>query len=168
MMKNISVALLALVFSVAAVAADKVAVINMQAAIMQTKSAQKSLQTLEANADYAAMKAEFESLRADMISLNKNAQKNSVTWTDKQKAEHRKQMEYKAADMKLIEQKLKAESGSVVQSIMQAQGAKAKAALQDLVKEEGIGLLLDSSVAYYADKNYDLTAKLTAKLNKAK
>lgn len=167
MMKQVSIALVALAFSAVAAAESKVVVFNMQAAIIQTDAAKKSLQALDADADFAAMRAKFESLRADLVSLDKDAKTNGMTWSDEQKANHRKNVEYKSADLKLAAEKLKAERNAVVKQIMQEQGQKAKTALNEVVTAEGIGLVLDSSVAYWASANYDITGKVTDKLNKS-
>ena len=168
MMKKVSVALVALMMSGLAIADGKVVVFNMQAAIIQTDAAKKSLQALDADAEFSQMKAKFEGLRADLLSLDKDAKTNSVTWSNEQKAEHRKKVEYKSADIKLAAEKLKAERNAVVQRIMQELGPKAKAALNEVVTAEGLGLVLDSSVAYWANASYDITAKVTDKLNKQK
>ncbi len=166
MMKKISIALVALVFSAVAAAEGKVVVFNMQAAIIQTDAAKKSLLALDADAEFSQMKAKFEGLRSDLMSLDKNAKTNGMTWSNEQKVDHRKKVEYKSADLKLAAEKLKAERNAVVKKIMQELGPKAKAALNEVVTAEGLGLVLDSSVAYWANASYDITAKVTAKLNK--
>lgn len=166
MMKKISIALVALVFSATVAAEGKVVVFNMQAAIIQTDAAKKSLQALDADAEFSQMKAKFEGLRSDLMSLDKNAKTNAMTWSNEQKVDHRKKVEYKSADLKLAAEKLKAERNAVVKKIMQELGPKAKAALNEVVTAEGLGLVLDSSVAYWANASYDITAKVTAKLNK--
>ncbi len=165
MMKRITLVLLAVVFSATAAASSKVVVFNMQAAILQTDVAKKRLSALEADAEYAALRGKFESLRAELEALQKDAEKNGMVWTQEQQAAHRKKVEYKSADFKLAVEKLKAERNAVMQQIMQEQGEKAKAVLKELVTAESVGLVLDSSVAYWADAEHDITAKVTAKLN---
>ncbi len=168
MMKKFSIALLALAFSMGAVAQGKVVIFNMQAAIENTSAAKQRLQALEADSTYAAMRAKYEGLRAEMMALEKDAQTNNMTWTTAQKQDYVKQVEYKKADLKLVVEKLKAEQGAVVQRIRQEMVPKAKTALNQLVVAEGLGLVLDSSVAYYAGAEFDITAKVTEMLNKAK
>ncbi len=166
MMKKVSIALAALMFSSVAMAEGKVVVFNMQAAIIQTDAAKKSLQALDADADFSQMKAKFEALRSDLMNLDKDAKTNGMTWSNEQKLEHRKKVEYKSADLKLAAEKLKKERNAVVQKIMQELGGKAKTALNEVVTAEGLGLVLDSSIAYWANADHDITAKVTAKLNK--
>lgn len=166
--KNIALAMLAMMISVAANAADKVVVFNVQAAIMQTDAAKKQLATLDSNKEFAKLKSTFESLRAELIELDSKAKTQGITWSDSQKAEHRKQVEYKSADLKLAAEKLKAEQGAVVKSIMQAALPKAKAVLGELIKAEGITVVLDSNAVSWADPNHDITGEVTKRLNKMK
>ncbi len=169
LMKSVSVVLAVMLFSaMASAAADKIAIVSIQGAILKTDAAQKSLKSLGANPDFAAMKAEYESLRSDIVSLNKDAETNGLTWSQEQQAKHRKKLEYKAADFKLIEQKLKAEQNSAMQQIMQAHAANAQKALEQLIKDEKVGIVLDRNSVMWADQSYDLTEKLTKKLNKMK
>lgn len=165
--KKLSVALVACLFSIGTMAASsKVVVVNMQAAILQADVAKKQLMALEANADFAAMKAKYDSLRADLGNMEKDAQTNGMTWTDEQKMDYRKKAEYKNADLKLAVEKLKAEQNAVMKRIMQEQAGKAKEALNEVVVADGIGLVLDAGSALFATPDYDITAKITEKLNK--
>lgn len=159
----------AAMFSMAVSAVEsKIAIFNPQAAIMNTQQAKRQLDALEANADYAASKAKFESLRVELGNLEKDAQSKGMTWSDDQKADFRKKMEYKGADLKLVVEKLKGDKTAVMRQVMQALVPKAQAALKDIVTAENIGLVLDSSAAHYATPEYDITAKVTDKINKAK
>lgn len=164
--KLVTIALAAMLVSSLAAAQGKVVVFNMQAALMKTNTAEQKLKALESNAEFASMKSKFESLRAELIALDQDAKTNNLTWSAEQKADHRKKVEYKSADLKLAAEKLKAERNAVVQNIAKELGPKAKEALDSLVKDENIGLVLDSSVAYFATAEYDITAKVTSRLNK--
>ena len=152
----------------AAFAEGKIAVFDLQAAILNTDTAQKQIKEFEAKAAFADLKAQFESIRAELQALDKNAQTNSVTWSEEQKVEHRKNVEYKRADLELVTKKLQQESQIVVNQILQANAQKAQAIIQDLVKSEGIGLILNSQAVQYADSSYNITAKITDRLNNAK
>ena len=149
-------------------AEGKIAVFDLQAAILNTDAAQKQIKEFEAKASFADMKAQFESLRSELQAMDKDFQTNSVTWSDDKKAEQRKDMDYKRADLELVTKKLQQESQTVVGQILQANADKAKAIVQDLVQSEGIGLILDAKAVQYADSSYNITAKITDRLNKAK
>ena len=160
--------LVALSVSALTFAQGKVAVFNMQASVMQTNAAQKHIQALETSADFASMKTKFENLRAELIALDKDAKTNQMTWGNDQKIEYKKQVEYKTADLKLAAEKLKSEKNVLMQKIMAELGPKTKTVLNELVAAENIGLVLDSSAAYYATAEFDITSKVTEKLNKSK
>lgn len=167
-LKKIAMTAAALVLSGVALASDKVAVFDLQAAILSTDVAKQRVQELQSNAEFAAMTAKFESLKVDLQGLAKDAETNGMTWSQEQQAEHRKKMEYKRADLELAAKKLQAEKNAAVKRIMQELAPKAKTVLNQMITAEGIGLVLDSKVAYYADASFDITAKVTDKLNKAK
>ena len=166
--KKLTLAVLVMMTSAAAMAQEKVVVFNMQAAIMGTELAKQRIASLEANPEFAMLKAKYESLQADLASMNREAAKDGMTWGAEKQANFRKQGEYKQADLKLAAEKLKSESNAVAQGIMNELAPKAKDVLQQIITSQGIGLVLDQSVAYHADAKFNITAKVTQGLNKAK
>ncbi len=165
--KLFAVAALVLVSS-SVVAQGKIAVFNPQAAMFNTNIAKQRLTELRAKPEYAAIQAKFESLKVDMQELQKEAKTNGVTWSQEQLAANRKQMEYKRADLELAAKKLQAEEKAAMQRILQELGPKMQTVFNQLVTAEGIGLVLDSKAAHFAEASYDLTAKITDKLNTSK
>ena len=149
-------------------AADKVVVFDLQSAVLNTDLAKKRMQDMQANPEFASMQAKFESLRADLQKMAKEAEKNGVTWNQEQAAEHRKKMEYARADLELVVKKLQAERNATAQRVMEELNPKAQVALKDVISAEGIGIVLSNQAAYYAEPSLDITAKVTEKLNKAK
>lgn len=166
--KSAFVLAIALLAAPLAMAADKVVVFDLQSAILNTDIAKKRVEEMQANAEFASLKAKFETLRADLQKMAKDAEKNGVTWSPEQAAEHRKKMEYSRADLELVAKKLQAEQKATAQRVMEELGPKAQAALKDVIAAEGIGLVLSTQTAYYAEPSLDITAKVTEKLNKAK
>lgn len=148
-------------------AEGKIAVFNLQGAILSTDAAQQQIKEFESKASYADLKANFEQLRVDLQKLNEEAQKNGATWSDERKVEQRKQMEYKRADLELVAKKLQGENQAFVEKILQANAERARTIVQDLIQSEGIGLVLNAESVTYANASYDLTAKITDRLNKS-
>jgi outer membrane protein len=151
-----------------ALAEGKIAVFNLQGAILSTDEAQKKIKEFESKTAYANLKANFEQVRSELQKLDEQSKVSSATWSDEQKVEHRKQMEYKRADLELVAKKLQNENQAFVQQILQANAERARAVIQELIKSEGIGLMLNSEAVTYADSSYDITAKITDRLNKYK
>lgn len=167
-MKTAIILTLSLLAAPLALAADKVVVFDLQSAILNTDVAKKRIQEMQANAEFAGLQAKFESLRNDLQKMAKDAEKNAVTWTPEQTAEQRKKMEYARADLELVAKKLQAERNATGQRVLEELGPKAQAVLKDVIAAEGIGLVLSTQTAYYAEPSLDITAKVTEKLNKAK
>lgn len=170
-MKKVIIPLIAmavLACSGTAFAEGKIAVFNLQGAILSTDAAQKKIKEFESNAAYADLKANYDQLRSDLQRLNDEAQKNDATWSGERKQEQRKQMEYKRADLELVTKKLQGENQALIQQILQANAEQARGIIQDIIQSEGIGLVLDAESVTYADSSYDITAKITDRLNKSK
>ncbi len=162
----IGVALMAA--SLLAYAEGKVVIVDMQSAILSTDFAQQRLKNLEGKADFISMKAKFESLKADLEALQKEAETKGLGWSESEKAEHRKKMEYLNADLQLAAKKIQAEQVAVAQAIINELKPKASAALNEMIASEGIGLVLDAKAGLFANPSFDITAKVTEKINKAK
>lgn len=162
----------ALMFSGAVMAEGKIAVLDLQRAILSTDKARSGLKALQANAEYAKLQAKDESLVSDLQAMQKKANDKGMTWSDEKKLEHNKQAEYKQADLKLVRQKLQKEQTIVVQKVTREMIGKAQKAAQEVIKAGGYGLVLNSAanlqVVQFADTSFDITSKVTDKLNKMK
>ena len=145
--------------------AQKIAVVNIQAAILESDYGQAELAKLESNPSYAALVTELQSLIADRQALDNDAQANGNSWTQAQLSEYNKQRQFLTADLQLNNQKIQSEREAVVRQINQAMNQRALTALQALVDEMEITLLLQESVVYHATEEHNVTSQLAAKLN---
>ena len=145
--------------------AQKIAVVNIQAAILESDYGQSELAKLESNPGYAALVTESQSLMADVQALDNDAQANGNSWTQAQLTEYNKQRQFLTADLQLNNQKIQSEREGVVRQINQAMNQRALAALQALVEETQITLLLQESAVYHATNEHNVTAQLAAKLH---
>lgn len=162
------VALAVLLTSAMSFAEGKVAVLNINRAIQATDIAQKRISELRATAEYAELRAKLDSIESDLKKMSENAEKNGMTWDQAKQLEFTKKRDYSLADRKLVIEKLQAEDRVLSQKIMQELGSKAQSALEELIKLEGIGLVLNAQAAIHADSTFDITAKLTDRINKSK
>ncbi|MAE03495.1 MAG: hypothetical protein CMK25_04505 [Porticoccaceae bacterium] len=148
-----------------AIAADKVAVVDIARAIFGSDAAQAKLKQAEQGADFVSLKAKYESSAADLQALAKEAESKRLTWSQEQAVEHQKKMEYAKADAELAGRKIQAEQQQLQQSILQELGPKAQEALQEVVKEEGVTILLRAESVMIASPESNLTAKVADRLN---
>ena len=146
--------------------AQNIAVVNIQAAILESSHGKAELAKLEEDADYAALVTEAQTLIADVQALDKDAQSNGSNWSQDQLNDYNKQRQFLTADIQLNQQKIQAEREQVVRQINAAMNQPALEALQALVEEEGISLLLKENSVYHATDAHNVTSKLAAKLSK--
>ena len=166
--KALVLVLVASLFAVAplsAVAAEKIAVVDMARAIFGSNAAQAKLNQAEQGADFVSLKAKYEGSAADLQALAKEAESKRLTWSQEQAVEHQKKMEYAKADAELAGRKIQAEQQQLQQSIMQELGPKAQEALQEVIAEEGVTILLRAESVMVASPESNLTAKVADRLN---
>ena len=146
--------------------AQNIAVVNIQAAILESSYGKSELAKLEEDADYAALVTEAQTLIADVQALDKDAQSNGSNWSQDQLNDYNKQRQFLTADIQLNQQKIQAEREQVVRQINAVMNQPALEALQAMVEEEGISLLLKENSVHYATDAHNVTSKLAAKLSK--
>jgi outer membrane protein len=168
LIRNLIVVIALCGLSLTTFAQDKVVILDVQAAMLNTELAKKELAKLDKNPEYSSMKAKLDGLVADLRKLQATAEKDGLTWSQEQQTEHRKKIEYLRADYELAGKKLQAEQQQVLQRVMQELGPKTRTALEQLIAAEKIGLVLNSQTALHASPAFDITDKLTDMLNKAK
>ena len=157
-------AVFAVTFSSALLAQDRIAVVNIQGAILSSAYGQAEMAKLEESTAYSALITEFEGLRADLQALDSDAQANSENWDAERVAEYNKQRQFLQADLELNGRKIQADQQAAVQNINAAMNQRAQTALQELIEEESITLLLREDSVYHATQVHDITQKLALKL----
>ena len=103
------VAVLALlVASTLAHAQGRIAVVNLEEAILQTDSAQQRLRDFEAGESFAEDKAEFDSLKAELDKLVQDFQRDQAAMSEDDQVAARQKMASKNADLEYVAKKLQA------------------------------------------------------------
>jgi len=159
--------LLALVLALPtlAMAQEKIAVVDLQEAILQTDLAQKRLADVRSESEYKTDKAEFDRLKKEFDELVKKFQKDAAVMSQEQQLAAREKLASKQADLEHVTGKLqKAEQGAG-QALLQEMGRSVQEVLREIITSEGIGLLLPRGSVIHADASYSITAKVTDKLN---
>lgn len=165
---KVMVAATALAFSGAVFSQGKIAVVNLQVALMQTDLAQKRIKEVRGQEDYKSDKKEFDKLKKELDALVKKFQKDAAVMSPEQQTTARQKLAGKQADLEYVAKKLQQVEAMAGQSLLQEMSPKVQKVLEDLIKKEGIGLLLRQEAVMHADAGYNITAKVTDKLNQAK
>jgi outer membrane protein len=148
-------------------AQGKIAVVNLEQAILQTDHAQKRL-NVERNSDaYRSDKAEFDRLKDELDKMVQEFQKDVAVMSQDQQLSARRRLSSKQADLEHVAGKLQQAEQEVGQLLLQEMSPTVQEVLQELITAEGIGLLLQRGSVIHADAGYSITAKVTDKLNQA-
>ena len=146
----------------------KVAVLNLQAAVMSTAEAREKIKTLEADKDYADTRKKVEALQKEMEKKMAEAKKEGPTWSKEQQAAFRTEMELKQKELQLNGQRLEAAEQGLLRQVMKDMQPKLKKVIDELVTAQKISVLVRADAALFAVPEADITAQVTEKLNAAK
>ena len=153
--------------SVNVVAETKIAVIDINSAIFASEPARARVKQAVESADFVALKAKLEGSTADFQALAKEAESKRLTWSQEEAAAHQKKMEYVKADAELANRKIQAEQQQLQQKIQQEFMPQLQKVIGEIVKEEGITVLLRQEAVIIAASENNLTAKVIDRLNKS-
>lgn len=159
------VATAALLLPGLAMAQGKIAVVNVQEAILQSDQAQQRLAEVRAQEDYKSDKDEFDRLQQELEQLVQEFQKDAAVMSQEQQLAARKRLASKQADLEHVTGKLQQAEQATGQSLLQEMAPMVQEVLRELIATEGIGLLLQRTSVIHADPGYSITAKVTDKLN---
>jgi outer membrane protein len=165
--KLLKVALVVLAFSMPTLgwAEGKIAVVDLQGAILQTDIAQKRLGEVRGQADYKKNKAEADRLKSEGEALFKTFKKDEAVMSLEQKSAAEKKLSGIQDDFRIVVEKMQQAEQTVARGLLQEMAPKAQEVLRDLIKAESIGLLLQGNAVIHAEDSYIITAKVTDKLN---
>ena len=148
-------------------AQGKIAVVDLQEAILQTDTAQKRLEEIRSKPEFKTDKEEFDRLKKEMDDMVKKFQKDAAVMSQEQQTAARQKLTSKQADLEHVVNKIQQTEQAAAQALLQKLGPKVQEVLRELISSEGIGLLLQRGAVIHADASYSITTKVTDKLNQA-
>ena len=148
-------------------AQGKIAVVDLQEAILQTDTAQKRLEEIRNKPEFKTDKEEFDRLKKEMDDMVKKFQKDAAVMSQEQQTAARQKLASKQADLEHVVGKVQQTEQAAAQALLQELGPKVQEVLRELITSEGIGLLLQRGAVIHADASYSITTKVTDKLNQA-
>jgi len=164
-MFKIALTVLALALPSLGWAQGKIAVVNLEQAVLQTDVAQKRLTDVRAQEDYKSDKTEYDQLKEEFDELVKEFQKDAAVMSPEQQMAARKKLQSKQSDLEHVTGKLQEAEQAAGQALLQEMSPRVQEVLRELIATEGIGLLLQRASVIHADAGYSITAKVTDKLN---
>ena len=164
-LKLIVAGLALLMLPLVAGAQGRIAVVNVEAAILQTDAVQQRMNSMREGEDYRADKAELDRLQSEREALIKELQNDIAVMSAEQQQAARKRLANKNADLEHVLRKLQQAEQELGQRLLQEMTPKLQEVLRELIQNEGIGLLIQRSAVIHADNGFSITAKVTDKLN---
>lgn len=162
---RVVLAVVACTASTLAWAEGKIAVFDLQTAILQTDAAQKRLQELRNEDEYKKNKAEFDRIKTEGEALVQSYQKDSAIMSEEQKATAQQKINSMQEDLEHVAGKLQQSEQVAAQAMFQEMGPKVQEVLREIIEKEGVGLLIQRQAVIHAEPSYSVTAKVTDKLN---
>tara|TARA_B100000963_G_scaffold80709_1_gene68698 strand:+ start:1001 stop:1534 length:534 start_codon:yes stop_codon:yes gene_type:complete len=153
-------------FSVSALT-QNVAVIDTQAAILQTQVAQDAFKALEEESEYASMVEQAQELQAERQGLIETLQKDAETLSNEEIAELQKDIQEKGTDLEFVLGKIQARQNETIQSIAAQLNPAMMQIINDLIVAKKIQLLLGADQALYFDGSVSITQQVTDALDGA-
>ncbi len=148
-----------------------IAVVNLQLAVLQTEIAQSQLKELEEETDFKKNIEEAEALEAELKNLIETYQKERAVMSSQKRAEEEKRFREKQQDLNYIAKKIQQAQKEIVDKIIDSQSQNLNTVLNNLVQEQGIGILLRAGPGgsvLHSDKSYDISLQVTERLNQIK
>lgn len=162
-----AVLMLLLVASPVAIAqGGKIAVVDMQRAILSTDEAKDRLKKLRSDRDYAANRKEAQKLQKEMEAMAKALQKDMAILSAEQRQHKGEKIQQKRADIEHLARKLQSAEEKLVKELVVEVRPMLQEVMGQLIESEKIGLLLDRQATHHVSAEYDITAKVTDKLNR--
>lgn len=162
---KVVVAVVALSTSALVWAEEKIAVVDVQGAILQTDYAQQRLGEVRDQADYKKNKEEYDRLKTEGEALLKTFQKDAAVMSQEQKVAAQNKLTSMQEDLEHVTGKLQQAEQTVGQALLQEMAPKVQEVLREIIEQDGIGLLLQRNAVIHAEPGYSITATVTDKLN---
>lgn len=152
-----------LVLSVSAVAEARTAVVNFTGAVFNTTKAQQIISDTQKEPEFVNLRTRGETLEADFEQLREEFNKNELTWSEEQKAEANRKAMLLRQEQEQISRTL---TQAIQNSVMSELQTPATEALDQLIKEEKITILINAEAVLMAAPEADLTEKLVQRINR--
>jgi outer membrane protein len=147
----------------AAFAEVKIAVVDVQAAILNSEEAKRLLKQIQE--EFKSEEEKIRSIQSEAAVLYERLQKDAEVMSDAEKRRVQQQIESKNNDFVYNRQKLQRLIEERQQELFTGVDTKVQAAIEMLVKTDDYDLIMPRQAALYAGDLYDITRKVTEKLN---
>lgn len=158
---------LALLVSLPAYAEVTIGVVDVTEAIFATDAARSRQEEYKRDAGYQDLLAKYERTAADLERLSDHANANASTWSQQEQSDFRQKMDVLGAELRSTSDKLDSQIYAFKKQIFDELLPVAEEALQAIVDEREIGLVLKAEAVLMGMAVNDLTADLVDRINRS-
>ena len=159
----VAISLVMTLISSSVLAEMKIAFVDVQRAILSSEQAKK-LQA-QIGEEFKDEEAEIRQVSSDAAALIQRLQKDSEVMSDSEKIKLQKQIEEKENDFSYLRQKLQNKIQTRQTELFAGTEVRLQKAIEDLVMSDDYDVILPRNAALYVGDLYDITRKVTEKLN---
>jgi outer membrane protein len=141
----------------------KIAVVDVQAAILNSEEAKRLLKQIQE--EFSGEEEKIRNIQSEAAVLYERLQKDAEVMSEAEKRRVQQQIESKNNDFVYNRQKLQRLIEERQQELFTGVDQKVQAAIELLVKTDDYDLIMPRQAALYAGDLYDITRKVTEKLN---
>jgi outer membrane protein len=141
----------------------KIAVVDVQRAILGSEEAKKLLAQIQT--EFSKDEDQIKVIQRDAAALLERAQKDAEVMSDAEKQRIQSEIESKNNDFVYLRQKLQKAITARQTELFSGTEAKVQKAIENMVLENDYDLILPRAAALYVGDLYDITRKVTEKLN---
>ena len=159
----VAISLVMTLISSSVLAEMKIAFVDVQRAILSSEQAKK-LQ-VQIGEEFKDEEAEIRQVSSDAAASIQRLQKDSEVMSDSEKIKLQKQIEEKENDFSYLRQKLQTKIQTRQTELFAGTEVRLQKAIEDLVMSDDYDVILPRNAALYVGDLYDITRKVTEKLN---
>lgn len=159
---------LMLAFAASVSLAEEIAVLDVQAAILNSDAAQARLKALREQKEFKANLKDVEQLQQEHNDLVAKLKKDSAVMSQEQMQAQTEKIGEKRSDIEHVYKKLKASEQKLVQEVVQDLGPTLQEVVNKMINDDGINMIIDAKAVLHVTNTYNITAKVTDKINQAK
>lgn len=140
-----------------------VGVVNLEQALFNSQAAQELQAVIQE--EFRDDQVRAEQLNSELTALVERAQRDESIMSDAEKRRISSDAQEKQVQLQMISERVQAALQERNQAFIESMRANLGSAIQSVVQEGGYNIVLNADSVAFFDNTYDITAKVTAKLN---
>ncbi len=143
----------------------KVVVLDVQRAILGTEVATERLKALTEEEEYQEQRSSLQQSLEELRELQRMLEEEAAIMGTQRLAAAQKKMQGLREDIEYRRKKIYDQQTELYEILLKEFRPKVEDIITQMVDEDNLGVIFNQQVVYYADGEFDITDKVTEKLN---